>query len=84
MKTILVSVEDADYEIVQTEAARRHRSLTELFRDYILTLRGASQARPSSTRRQWLEKLREARATHGAQRAATSSTQEILDELRRD
>ncbi len=92
MKNLTIPLPDDLYQWAQAEAERQHRSLGELFSDFMISLRGDSQgnqplgptARVQGNRQQWLNRLRHTRAGVGAQSSGGPSTSEILDDLRAD
>ena len=92
MKTLSIPVHDDVYQLVQAETARQHKSLADLFSDFMASLRGApdtSLESPATSadltkRQQWLNRLREARSSLGTQRTGGLSTQDIFDDIRSD
>ena len=92
MKTLSIPVQDDVYQLVQTETARQHKSLAELFSDFMASLCSAPgtslESRVASAdltkRQQWLGRLRAARSSLGAQAVGGPTTQDILADIRSD
>ena len=92
MKTITLSLQDEVYAQAEKEAQRRHKSLAAYLRDLVAGFRHSGETtslpesaeHPSASRQQWLQRLREARATAGANCGHGPGTQEILDDIRAD
>jgi hypothetical protein len=96
-----IAVPDDVYQWIQSETARQHQSVAEWFNEFMSARRTVSvKSQPSpetvsepleplelTNRQQWLERLRQARSSLGAQIFSGSSaltTQEILNESRAD